>query len=291
MSVLEYWKEISLLLSAGFAVAAIFWEPKNKISGKITIWGRCLMLLTVVLAALSIVGQFRENSETTARNDRVQREMLVVLNRTERTIFELARVLQPIENPIIDVEFEIDCASIRYREFCRIKQHDVEKVLSLERRHHGDVTPVQLGWEDYPEGRAVIIPLHAYFFRKSEDAENFIRSGCFLCPRSGDLDLNLSPDNYSPTKSLSLRFDVRSRRFLLASYNKTIRAELNSREIMSLVDFPGTTMIIAESNGYLNDLKPTMMLLRTPRGQSITIPSFETRVVGNQRLFIHRFPT
>jgi hypothetical protein len=69
-----------------------------------------------------------------------------------------------------------------------------------------------------------------------------------------------------------------------------MKPQINSGEIMSLVDLPGSTLVIAESNQLLNDLSPSWLHLQTPRGQEITVSSFAERMIGRQRVFFYRFP-
>jgi hypothetical protein len=285
--VLAHWKEISIVLSGTFAVLGLVWDAKDKATGRITIWGRVFLILTVLSIACSVIAQLKDNQEAEERSERNQRDMLAILGRTEKTIHELSRIMQPIERPIVSLFLEIDCESQRFKNFCKIKLERIGERLRKDPIDIDDLgASLDLTWEHFPEGESTAIPLHAYFFKDRKRAEEFIQQACFLCYGTGDLDLDLSPDNYSKMKSLSLMFFKNEKTFQLASLNKVIDPEINSNEIMSITDISRSTVVLAESNGYLTDLRPTWLHLKTPRGQKITITSFTAKTVAGQRVFL-----
>src|SRR3954463_7915988 len=117
--VLAHWKEISIVLSGTFAVLGLVWDAKDKATGRITIWGRVFLILTVLSIACSVIAQLKDNQEAEERSERNQRDMLAILGRTEKTIHELSRIMQPIERPIVSLFLEIDCESQRFKIFVK----------------------------------------------------------------------------------------------------------------------------------------------------------------------------
>jgi hypothetical protein len=95
----SYWKEFSVFLAAIFTVAGVVWEVKDKRTKKFTNWGRIFLALTVFSGIGAFYAQWRDNAAEDKRNIEAQSNMLRLLERTESSVRDLSRLLQPIEKP------------------------------------------------------------------------------------------------------------------------------------------------------------------------------------------------
>jgi hypothetical protein len=211
-----------------------------------------------------------------------------VAERASQILKEVDRSLQPLGTPEISVQLELDCKSQNYASLCE-EAPKVAQQLYKSSSSFKNAWGISLDWSDFPRRSNILIPLFGIIFKDAEDAERFLQKGCFACDASGDLMLDISPDNYSKIKSLDLMFYKQENKVLLLS-DKTITPELNTRTVVSFSDLAEETLILSEANHALESLTPVWFGLTTPTGQSVHITSFTAKVVHGHKVFVARFP-
>jgi len=113
----SYWKEIAVFLAGTFAILSAIFEVRDKKTGRITAWGRSFFALTIFSMIGGIYAQWAENKSDAVRQDAAQRQMLTVMEKTQRSVFELSRLILPIDKAKLTIFLQPDCEKYSL-EFC-----------------------------------------------------------------------------------------------------------------------------------------------------------------------------
>jgi hypothetical protein len=92
----SYWKEIAVVLAALFAIASTVFEVKDKASHRITIWGQIFFGLTILSMIGGFYAQWEENAREASRAKQSKDDMLKIIENTNRNVYDLSRILQPL---------------------------------------------------------------------------------------------------------------------------------------------------------------------------------------------------
>jgi hypothetical protein len=204
-----------------------------------------------------------------------------VAERAGQILKQVDRSLRPLGSPSVYISMELDCSSANYESLCDEAPKAAQKMYKRypDARTAGGIS---LEWSDFPHRNDIVIPLSGTIIKNTRDVEKFFTEGCLSCDRSGDIRLDISPDNYSKIKSLDIMF-YQSRNNIELSSEKTITPELKTKELISFSDLAGATIILSEENRALDVLTPTYLVLRTSSGQPTSILSFTARTLRDQR--------
>ena len=112
----SYWKEVAVVLAALFAIASTVFEVKDKASHRITIWGRIFFGLTILSMIAGFYAQWEQNDKDATRTKQSQDDMLKIIQNTNRNVYDLSRILQPLGRSSIYLAFTPNC--IEVKEFC-----------------------------------------------------------------------------------------------------------------------------------------------------------------------------
>jgi hypothetical protein len=99
-----------------FAIAGTVFEVKDKASHRITIWGRVFFGLTLLSMIGGFYAQWDENAREALRTKQSQNDMIKVIENTNRNVYDLSRILQPLGKSEIYFMFKPNC--IELKEFC-----------------------------------------------------------------------------------------------------------------------------------------------------------------------------
>jgi hypothetical protein len=264
------WKDASVLLTGLFAVVGIFFDTRDKLTNRITPWGRAFFALTIMSITFGLVAQILENAESQARNAENQQNMIRLLARTQKAVTDLSRTMQPIEKPLVAMWLDVDCASDTYRSFC-------EGVLaspSVKFAHTESLFTEDL-WDKIPFGDHLYLDIILRFYLSQADALSFINSSkCKDCWSEGDVVIKVIADNY---KEKNIRINYLPEKKLIQLYlYVTGDVFLNSNEFMSVPDFKDSVVVASSPlNDNLVGLDISQILMITARGQSITAIDFK----------------
>jgi hypothetical protein len=197
MNFSDYWKEIAVILAGAFAISSALFDVKDKATGRITIWGRVFFVLTVISIAAGLFVQWSDNEEERTRNQRVQNNMVTLLQKSEQSINELSRLLQPIGNPEVVIEMIIPCEQDEYKTFCvPLKKQGEANRTRLGGDFEGYLDNVDWStWPKHPyyyQRSDLSTDIELRFFRNPDDAKAFIANGNPFNRRSGDLELDVA---------------------------------------------------------------------------------------------------
>jgi hypothetical protein len=100
----------------------------------------------------ALIAQVQESAVSEARNKESQDRMLQITSQTARSVNELRRLMQPLENPEITVFLDLTCGPAKYEKFCTSAQTQADK----EWENHKKLTeqlPIGAFGATLPQGR------------------------------------------------------------------------------------------------------------------------------------------
>jgi len=292
MNFSAYWKEIAVVFAGVFAIVSAIFDLKDKRTGKITIWGRVFFALTILSMIGGFYAQWRDNTTEEKRNKKAQDDMISLLRRTERSVYDLSRLLQPIGKPRMTLFLRPDCNNAQYKRFC--------EAAKLEGRREAAVLHISgqfiiqhVDWSSLPHS-VLVGNVFAYFFKDAAATEKFFSAGCLNCDNAGDMYLDVfvtSEKIHSQTKTVSVFYDTGTNEMFLLASQKSLTPHVHNDNILSVIDIPGSTMVLSGGNMLLNDLTLTNVTIDTSHGQTIKISTLQPRYVGARRVFVYHFPS
>lgn len=110
MDFVAIWKASSIVLTGGFGILGLVKDFKDKSTNKVTKWGYVSLAGILVSTTFGVAAQLKESSDDAAR-------ALALAKKTDATLGEIERILQPIQDPTITLKFRVRC-SLPYQEFC-----------------------------------------------------------------------------------------------------------------------------------------------------------------------------
>jgi len=278
-----YWKEVAVVLAGLFAIGGLLSEAKDKITGKFTAWGRVFFTLTILSTMGGIYAQWSDSAEQEKRSKQAQVETLNLLERTQKSVYDLSRLLQPIEKVQVNLFYKLDCAAIKLKAFCssvRSQAKVQERIEPPAIRGRGVFSVRKVDWSKWPGGSTFFDFVTLYFFKNRNDADEFLKKQNAM-DDDGDmsLELVLQPQPrllLNRGDDLSVEFDARNGDIEFMVIGSQITPKINDDKMLSAVDIPGATMVLMNRSPWLSSyLIPDSALLTTARGQTIETDSFE----------------
>lgn len=286
----SYWKEIAVVLAALFAIAGTVFEVKDKASHRITIWGRIFFGLTILSMIGGFFAQWEENAREVSRNKQSQDDMLKLIENTDRNVYDITRVLQPLGKSDISLSFKPNCVEVK--EFCDAA------LTTAEKERVGDTvvsfSVPDVDWAKWPDRRGELISLH--FFNNQSMARAYLEGNCIECKLSPD-DISFDLPFYAGedaslghNPSVVVMYQVVNKQLAIGDYAGDVSPKVNSDKILSTIDLPGSTLIVRASGGIFQLLTLNSLLIRTDRGQRIYIENPTAVNVKNETVFEYVFP-
>ncbi|MGO7133444.1 hypothetical protein AB9E06_21565 [Rhizobium leguminosarum] len=113
------WKIVSILLTALFAIVALFAEHRDKTTNKITKWAWisfCGLVVSAVVGGISLVIENEMSKKSAEAQEKYQNDVLLGLQASVR---ELGRLATPLGKlPPAYVVFDLDCGHKSFKPFC-----------------------------------------------------------------------------------------------------------------------------------------------------------------------------
>jgi hypothetical protein len=134
----EYWGVAAIVVAGASAIVSIPWDVRDKDTKRITFWGRFFLCITVVSTVGALTSQVLQNRQSDARNKKTQDDTIKLLTDTRQSIFELSRILQPLDRPDVTLLLDLECGPIAFKDFCVRAQEEERRVRNSPRR--------ELGW-------------------------------------------------------------------------------------------------------------------------------------------------
>lgn len=247
------WKTISIALTGGFGILGLLKDFKDKATNRVTPWGWVSLIGIVVSSVCGIAAQLKESHDDAAKT-------LALAQKSDKTLTEIERSLSPLDDPTLSIGFDIRCDDAKYLAFCQKlwqKQRKAGKVLVMD------------DWADFPNPvPQVILPMRVDVFQDAKDAELFLGGK----KEVGDWHTNVLSTNYAKDKSLTTYANPDTAEITLAVLNYHASASatvMSNGRIKSIIDIPGTTVMLTDPNNELSRLNLVAFELDIKNGQSI----------------------
>ena len=286
MDFVAAWKAISIAFTGAFGVLALFTENKNKETGRLTTWGRISLAGIILSTSCGVVAQLKETSDENHRREATAIQTLALVTHTGETVTDIKRLMSPLDELTFSMAFRASCDDIYYSAFCS----NVRKMAPRWPKNRGTIGTMadKKVWDLWPsEGHNALLPLQLYFFRETPDLKT-LASGNL---DKADLRFLLVASNYAIDKSLEVNFDedIKTLDIQFFSY-KPLTSESRGK-ISSLLDLPGSTIILTELNNRLNGMTPTWFVIETKGGRRVDIDTakMERITVHNQTAYRYEF--
>ena len=290
MSFSSYWKEIAVLLAGLFAIGSVLADVKDKKTGKVTIWGRAFFGLTVLSMIGGFYAQWVDTTAEEKRNKDVQGAMLAIQQRTEKSVLDLSRLLQPIDSPRVALLLTPNCELDKMKAFCTANKTrgDLEaKSFKIPSATSFDIhKPDWSGWPKENAYSAIGIRL----FKNSRDAARQLNR-CAQCSDGGDMTFTILMSTVTPSKpsQLSLSYEAAHKSLTMEISEFSVRPNMRSDKLLSVIDVPGSTIVISASSGLFEIAPIDLVYMLTPRGQTINAGSLTREQFGSATVFTYHF--
>jgi hypothetical protein len=258
-------------------------DVKDKRTGSITIWGRIFFALTILSVIGGVYAQWTDNATEEKRNRETQSSMLNLLQRTERSVYDLSRLLQPIDKPRVTFFLKPNCDDPKFKSFCE----SARSLGRIQGRGFGKGTSFEVknvDWSSYPGpltkgvlyGLAII-----YFFKEESAAESFLKRDE---PNDGDGDMHLDLSVGNSDVTVEYRTGDEQIEFLASP--GPVTPVIHNDKILSVVDIPGTTIIVTWP---FDELILTAIFIETARGQTLHAYNLKASKLSGGRIYIYHF--
>jgi hypothetical protein len=286
-----YWKEIAIVLAGVFAILGAISDVRDKRTKKITVWGRVFFTLTILSVIAGVYAQWTESAADEVRIKQAQADMLSVLQRTEKSIYELSRVLQPLDQLSVRLGLSPNCDDQRFKVFCEAAKSRGRAIVvpssNSDVKTAFEITTVD--WSAWPGAR----PLGSFwlqFFKDPNQAQQVLQGPSQAQHLTQpDLSLNLR-DSPEHNATLKVIYQAPPETITFVISQSSLTPSVTTDRILSVVDIPGSTMTVSEPNGVLDNVTLTGVYLTTSHGQWISAGPMQPLNSRNGRLFVYRFP-
>jgi hypothetical protein len=183
-----------------------------------------------------------------------------ISQRSERTLTGVEGLLTPLDEITMDVIFQIDCNSQKYRPYCEAGF----KKLGSDRSPNAHFTRHLINnWTDFPDIAETTLELNLDVYSNQKDSDRFL-AGEYR--DKGNLSLRFL-DSLAHSDTI-LSYPVSPTLFLLSvSHAKPV--EMNNNGIQSMATISGLTTILTDDKDELKFLTPWSAKLTNKKGQSL----------------------
>lgn len=130
----------------------------------------------------------RSMGSDAARNKRSQSEMLKVIENTNRNVYDLSRILQPLGKSQIYLGFKPNCVELK--EFCDAAIQEAKREEPLNDHRIAAFSVRDIDWSKWPD-RTNVPTISLLFFKDRGQAKAFLGGGCITC-KSEDMSFELT---------------------------------------------------------------------------------------------------
>jgi len=286
-----YWKEIAIVLAGVFAILGAISDVKDKRTKRITVWGRVFFTLTVLSVIAGVYAQWAESGADEARIKQAQSDMLRLLERTEKSVYDLSRLMQPIDRPRVTVILKPDCDVSDFKPFCdAVRVLAKKKAAQFHFSQQSSFTVENVDWSTWPEGR-LFGSVYIGLFKDPNAATTFLNTTAGSS--GGDMSLNITVTPIqmgSQLPTASVDYNSSDETVSFVATQNSITPQINTDKIMSILDLPGSTMTIIELNKLFSQVTLTAVFIETAHGQSIQAFNLKPLTQNNKRVFSYQFP-
>jgi hypothetical protein len=253
MDIVSGWKSVSIALTGVFGILGLLTEFKNKDTKKITGWGWVSLTGIVLSSVCGVAVQRKETIDASKRAADNLNRAVTTLQNTSQTVTSMNRFMATLVGATVDVDYSLDCA-LKLSEPCGGTPASQERLLAEE-------------------------GLEVYFFADSVSANRFTDGAIY--PNPADLTWQLkrnAPEDEAGSfgeggTATSLFVKING---YTASPSSVFTA---TGKILSLLDIPGSTVIITGNQDQLNDVPVRAIRIWIKDGRSVSGGPFERIII------------
>jgi len=287
----EYWKEVAIVLAAAFAILGAIFDVKDERTERITVWGRVFFALT----ALSMIGgfyaQWEESSSNEQRSRQAQDQMVRLLERSETSLREISRLLQPIERPVVHLALRPDCTDDLYARFCAsVRKAAREQVPSVDIKTVVNETVVFIDWTTWPQDQNPG-SINILLFKDPQDAEEYLSHCMLVVCKTPDIafrGLSLRVPN-ATHPNVTVTYDGEPEVIHVDVALGPQTPQLHGSRMVSVADIPGSTIVVWSWTKLFEKLALKELDIRTPRGQQIAVETWQEIQTQQGKAYWHLF--
>lgn len=248
MDFVAAWKASSIILTGAFGILGLLTEFKDKEKKAITKWGYIALAGIVISTAFGTAAQLKESRDNA-------KAALAVALRSERTLTNIQRSLQPLTGPRVRMKFSIPC------NYDESKRKYCEQL--YDPRFPGSFTQISQRVKSPPGLPDEYIVFHAEFFPRGLDPGWKTHD-----TPEGDWSLT-GQVSRSGGYSEGFWFDIGKTEIdLRVDFIVPIDEIVSNGRILSVMDLPGSTLVL-QAFPNMEGMKPTSFSITFNNGQRI----------------------
>jgi hypothetical protein len=274
-------KYMSIIFTGVFAIFGIFFDARDKSTNKITSWGRTFFSLTLVSILCGLIAQSLQSEEDAAASKIQQDRMSEILTNVKRTVDEISKTTQIIDNPSIQANFSVSCLDEKFKLIC-------DKIIASEGEKRLPVGTYELdnsAWKDETK-KFRLVQLQLIFYQDGDALARF-KKECLTCFPRGDIDMSLDVLDNEKTPA-TFMYDS-SKKDIFVEFRGKVNVDVSKKHLMTVPDLLGSSLVMyAFNSDELQGLVPKFVILRTDRGQTVAIGDFSKEIVDNRDIYISK---
>jgi hypothetical protein len=253
MDFVTAWKASSIVLTGAFGVLGLLTEFKNEDKTKITRWGYVSLAGIVISTALGTAAQLRESEDNSSK-------ALKLAQNTDNTLNEVQRLLSPLDEPVIDLTFQVPCKEKLHAQFCSSARAASWDVIDFH------VTADKL-WKVWPSKENMLGIFELMIFRDAKTAQSFVKRDFGSNPeadprkgRRGDLAFEFTATSLGKEHNLVFINPVETEDIYVNLIDYKLSRDdfrTNDGVLVSTSDLVGATVVLEMpiSSGWDNRMK------------------------------------
>jgi hypothetical protein len=282
-------KTVSILFTGAFGIVGLVKNFKKKVRDKesnttverITKWGWVSLIGIVFSTLFGFAAQIKESVD----ENKTKQQTVALTTKADLTVNNTQRILSPLDEPKVTVMFHIPCEHPKYSALCHDfgKDADGKPVTDPKLLFNGKGQ----WWKKWPWGAPAVLFLRVHFFTDPKEVKLFLDGHA----GGGDLYMDVTASNAKPDRSLAVMKDLTDNRLALMVTNYT-PIVLSDGRINSLLDLPGTQIVVTEEEDKLALLEPLLFTITVKNGQfTSTGETFEKVSYQNRSAYVGSFPS
>ncbi|HEY2471053.1 MAG TPA: hypothetical protein VGI45_24875 [Terracidiphilus sp.] len=275
MDFVTAWKAVSIALTGAFGILGLLKDYKDKVTQKVTLWGKISLTGIILSTVLGVAAQLKESSDGSAK-------ALEMAKKSDLTLREIGRVLFPLSEPTISANFDVMCPeNEKVGMFCKERSDAYWKNIGNEKTESANKI-----FAHWPGNHPVKFMLQMDFYVTSK-----YHDPPYGFPYEGDWHLESDSSLTDKPTRLGIGVDkYNGVEFGIANQKPSKIGGTGS--FLSITDFAGSTVIFRLIGDDNNFLKLTDFELTFKNGQTVRCEGpFQQYNEPPQREYIYTFPT
>jgi hypothetical protein len=246
--------------------------------------------------------QWSDNASEQRRSAEAQKNMLQLLERTETSVLDLSRLIEPIDASKITVIMKPDCETPNVADFCAHAKSEGRKQGRFYGSFFSKDRYVELGSFDWKSKPSLSIGsnLQISFIKNETDVQNYLNSGCLECDDNADTvmyvfmitvfhDTSGNTPLEHPPGEVMVYYRLGDEDLVLRSTSTEVESRVRDNKVTSIVDLPNSTIVLTNIDHFFDYVTIKDVYIETQRGETVHISNPKASFVQNKRIFLYHF--